>query len=189
MKSFSLFPLIMALKNENFAMIKRRAEKIQISAEEDLLKSFMSEELLKEGRDKYKIAIWDFLKVAKNELEKLVLKLPNFQIKNWEGVISFCLQNTTVALKKLVNDIEDWVLRYIEALEDEDEWIENFSLLKSLHKMMVRRLSDLSKDNNFENYILKNERSKIKTKISEFEIYKIEVPKSKSNKLSLKKKK
>ena len=179
----------MALKNENFVMIKRRAEEIQISAEEDLLESFMSEDLLKEGKAKYKNATLDFLKVAKNELEKLVLKLPNYQIKNWEGLKIFCLQNASMALRRLVNDIEDWVLRYIEAMEVEDAWIENFKLLKSLHKMMFERMKDLSKENLLENYVLKNERSIIKGKINDYEKSRIVISKSKCNKLSLKKKK
>ena len=47
--------LVMTLKLDNVAMIKRGAEEIQISTEENLLENFMSEEILKAGMDNYSL--------------------------------------------------------------------------------------------------------------------------------------
>ena len=169
-------------------MIKRSSEEIQIITEEDLLESFCTLEVLKDGKDSYRFAIVKFLNVTKNELEKLVKKLHNYKITDWNGLIKFCFEKPIMAIKSLIKMIQNWILPFIDALGSGEEWSNNFKLLESLHSIMADRIDDLSKTVLMENRMSKTDKSFIKSKIEAHEQLCVINTESRPNRLSLKKK-
>ena len=178
----------MAPLKENSEAIDKIENNIQISTEESLLDSFFSLNKFSEGKDSLKQAFVDFLEFAKIELEKLIRFVPLYKVKSWEGIIVFCLEKTSNSLKYLVTILESWIIPFIDSLADEDELVENFKLFSNIHKMLLGMMTDLDSQSVIENHLPKDKWSFLCQKVKVHEKAKNENSKSKSRKLSRKRK-
>ena len=111
----------MAPRKDNSEAIKRIAEKIRTSSEENLIKNFFSINKFSEGKELYRQAFVDFLEVSKVELESLIQNIPLYKIKTWDGLIIHCLEKPSKAVKYMIEITEVWIIPFIDSLSDEDE--------------------------------------------------------------------
>ena len=178
----------MSSKNIVCIMLKRRCEELKIILEEVLMGSFFNEDKITAGKECFKSAVLDFLGVANHELTKLVLKVPFYKIEEKSGIISFGLKDTAQALRKLVGDINFWILRFINAMLDDQIWSQNIKIVKSLYKLMKDAIDELSISSAMEVHIPKDDKVMINNLVKNFEKSNPVVYSPKLNKLSLKKK-
>ena len=176
----------MPSKNIVCIMLKRRCEELKIILEEVLMGSFFNEDKITAGKECFKSAVLDFLGVENHELTNLVLKVPFYKIEEKSGIISFGLKDTAQALKKLVGDINFWILRFINAMLDDQIWSQNIKIVKSLYKLMKDAIDELSISSAMEVHIPKDDKVMINNLVKNFEKSNPVVYSPKLNKLSLK---
>ena len=175
-------------KKKGQEMIKRGAEELQILVEEKLLGTLCSAEVLSEGRESYGKAMDVFSKALRWEFEELVKKLQNYKVEGEDGVIKFRLEEPVLALRSVVDLVEDWILPFLGGLETGQEWSENLKLLETLHASVADRIGDLSRNEAIGNCLSYSERFFIEGRVEAFRMMKERVNKVKVNRLSLKRK-
>ena len=169
-------------------MIKRGAEELQILVEERLLGTLCSSEVLMEGRENYGKAMEVFSKMLRLEFEELVKKLQSYKVEREDGVVEFRLEEPVLALRSVVDLVEDWILPFSGGLETGQEWSENLKLLESLHASVEDRIGDLSRNEAMGNCLSYSERFFIRGRVEAFRMRKEGVKRPRVNRLSLKKK-
>ena len=161
-------------------MIKRGAEELQILVEERLLETLCSLEVLMEGRENYGKAMDVFSKMLKLEFEGLVKRLQNYKVEGEDGVIKFSLEEPVLALRSVVDLVEDWILPFMGGLETGQEWSENLKLLESLHASVTDRIGDLSRNEAIGNCLSYSERFFIRGRVEAFRMMKEGIKKAQS---------
>ena len=169
-------------------MIKRGAEELQILVEEKLSRTLCSMEVLSEGRGSYGKAMEVFSKALRREFDDLVKKLQNYKVEKEDGLIEFRLEGPVLALRSVVDLVEDWILPFWGGLETEQKWLKNLKLLETLHASVVDRVGDLSRNEAIGSCLSYSERFFIRGRVEAFRMLKEGVKRAKVNRLSLKKK-
>ena len=178
----------MSVKRKDSEMVKCIAEELQIIIEKKLSKTLCTSEVLQEGREIYRKVMCEFLNVVKFEMEELVKKLHDFKVKGEEGLIKFCLEKPILAMKNIINLVENWILPFGNALGNGEEWSNNLRLMESLHVSVADKVCDLSRNELIENCMSYSERFFIRGRIEAAEVLTEKNSKSGKTRLSLKRK-
>ena len=170
-------------------MLKRGAEQLQIVVEEKLAASRGSWETMSEGKANYERAMEAFSVVLRQEFEGLVKRLQDYKVRKEDGIIEFRLEGPTRGLKSVVDLVENWILPFVKGIESEQNWLENWKILETLHLNVTERIEDLSKNEIVGGCLSYSERFFVKGRVETFRLLEEGVGEvKKKNRLSLKRK-
>ena len=169
-------------------MLRRGAEELQIVVEEKLSGTLCSMEVLGEGRISYEKAMEAFSRVLRQEFEDLVKRLQDYRVEKEDGLIEFRLEGPALALRSVVDLVEEWILPFVKGLETEQKWSRSLKFLEALHLNVIDRVGDLSRNEIVGGCLSYSERFFVKGRVEAFRLLEDGVGEVKKNRLSLKKK-
>ena len=169
-------------------MVRRGAEELQILVEEKLGAILCSWEMMGEHKEDYEKEMETFAIVLRQEFEGLVKRIQNYKVVREDGIVEFCLEGPTKALKSAVDMVENWILPFVKGLKTEQNWIENVKILETLHLNVKNRIEDLSKNEIVGGCLSYQERFFVKGRVETFRLGEDSTSEVKRSRLSLKKK-